>query len=94
MLAFFQSCSEIVTNMSRFAGVSEVIIVLLEIGRVQGAVLEQPEGQIHEDASIGVEQLQADLKQAPQVANDDLAAIYSNPGWLSMRDHDYDQALR
>jgi len=35
-----------------------------------------------------------EVKQASQAPNDDLAAIYSNAGWLSMRDHDYDQALR
>src|SRR5215472_13517358 len=35
-----------------------------------------------------------EVKQAPQVANDDLAAIYSNAGWLSMEDHDYKRALQ
>lgn len=32
-----------------------------------------------------------EVKQAPQVANDDLATIYSNAGWLSMYDHDYNR---
>jgi tetratricopeptide (TPR) repeat protein len=35
-----------------------------------------------------------EIKLAPQMVDDDLAAIYSNAGWLSMYDHEYDQALR
>jgi len=35
-----------------------------------------------------------EVKLAPQVVDDDLAAIYSNAGWLSMHDHEYEQALR
>jgi tetratricopeptide (TPR) repeat protein len=41
-----------------------------------------------------ISQALQEVKQAPQVANDDLAAIYSNAGSLSMYDHDYKQALR
>lgn len=34
-----------------------------------------------------------EVKLAPEVAYDDLAAISSNAGWLSTHDHDYKQAL-
>ena len=34
----------------------------------------------------------AEVKLAPKVGADDLAAIHSNAGWLSMHNHDYEQA--
>ena len=34
----------------------------------------------------------AEIKLAPKVGADDLAAIHSNAGWLSMHNHDYEQA--
>jgi tetratricopeptide (TPR) repeat protein len=34
-----------------------------------------------------------EVRLAPEVGYDDLAAIASNAGWLSMHDHDYKQAL-
>ena len=34
----------------------------------------------------------AEVELVPKVGADDLAAIHSNAGWLSMHDHDYEQA--
>jgi tetratricopeptide (TPR) repeat protein len=34
-----------------------------------------------------------EVKLAPEIGYDDLAAIFSNAGWLSMHDHNYKQAL-
>ena len=36
----------------------------------------------------------AEIKLAPKVRGDDLAAIHSTAGWLSAHDHDYEQALK
>jgi len=36
----------------------------------------------------------AEIKLAPKVGADDLAAINSNAGWLSAHDHDYEQASK
>lgn len=55
------------------------------------AVLQ--DNQVHEGRKYIFQALR-EAKLAPQVANDDLAAIYSNAGWLSMHDHDYNQALQ
>jgi tetratricopeptide (TPR) repeat protein len=40
-----------------------------------------------------VDQALQEIKLAPEVTFDDLAAIASNAGWLRMHDHDYQQAL-
>jgi tetratricopeptide (TPR) repeat protein len=36
----------------------------------------------------------AEIKLAPKLGADDLAAIHSNAGWLSMHDNDYEQAFQ
>jgi tetratricopeptide (TPR) repeat protein len=36
----------------------------------------------------------AEIKLAPRVSADDLAAIHSNAGWISAHDHDYEQASK
>ena len=36
----------------------------------------------------------AEIKLAPKVRADDLAAIHCNAGWLSVKNHDYEQALK
>jgi tetratricopeptide (TPR) repeat protein len=40
-----------------------------------------------------VDQALAEVKLAPEITYDDLAAISSNAGWLRAHDHDYQQAL-
>ena len=36
----------------------------------------------------------AEIKLAPRLSADDLAAIHSNAGWISAHDHDYEQASK